>query len=148
MYSSPRDIKQSFKSLLTKAANLAKDAPLLIGGDFNAPHYAWKYVYSAIKGERLWQQALDLNLSLITDPSYPTRCGTSTCRDSTPDLTFVRGVQESSWSNSNTDFGSDHYILMITLVVANKKRSAHLGSLIGMHLGHEERRESVMRRER
>ncbi|KAH6941770.1 hypothetical protein HPB50_023576 [Hyalomma asiaticum] len=33
LYSSPREIKQSFKSLLTKAANLAKDAPLLIGGD-------------------------------------------------------------------------------------------------------------------
>ncbi|KAH6928589.1 hypothetical protein HPB50_017333 [Hyalomma asiaticum] len=29
--------------------------------------------------------------------------------------------KESSWSNSNIDFGSDHYILMITLVVANKK---------------------------
>lgn len=95
LYSSPKYSRQCFKAILTKVAKLARDAPLLVGGDFNAPHQTWGYPFSSGKGKKLWTHASDLNLTLITDPECPTRCGTSSCRDSTPALTFVRAIAES-----------------------------------------------------
>lgn len=121
LYSSPKESRQSFKAILTKVARLAGNAPLIVGGDFNAPHQAWKYPYSTGKGERLWTHASDLSLTLITDPGHPTRCGTSTCRDSTPDLTFVRGIEKPSWVNTDIDLGSDHYIVVVSFEVVCKK---------------------------
>lgn len=115
VYSSPSDMKQSFRALLNKTMAVTKHAPLIIGGDFNAPHQTWGYRWNTKKGDGLWHLATDLNLSLITDPAYPTRCGTSTCRDSTPDLTFVSNLANAGWNNSNIDLGSDHYILQIVL---------------------------------
>lgn len=107
-------MRQSFRALFNKALSVAKTAPLIIGGDFNAPYHTWGYSWNTKKGEGLWSLAVDLGLCLITDPAYPTRCGTSTCRDSTPDLTFVNS-RGATWENSNMDLGSDHYILHITI---------------------------------
>lgn len=41
VYSPPSDQRQSFHSLFMKAASLARESPLVIAGDFNAPHNAW-----------------------------------------------------------------------------------------------------------
>lgn len=43
VYSAPSDYHQSFKALISKASALAKNKPLIIAGDFNAPHAAWGY---------------------------------------------------------------------------------------------------------
>ncbi|XP_037526368.1 uncharacterized protein LOC119403510 [Rhipicephalus sanguineus] len=59
----------------------------MVGGDFNAPNEAWGYGYTTAKGRRLWQDLHDAELTHITDPTAPTRTGTSTARDTTPDLT-------------------------------------------------------------
>lgn len=122
LYSSPKDTRQAFRGILGKIARLAKDSPLIVGGDFNAPHQAWGYAYPSSKGDRLHTTASDLDFTLITDPETPTRCGTSTCRDTTPDLTFVRGVEKCAWHNSGIDLGSDHYILRIDAELPGKKQ--------------------------
>ncbi|XP_049270134.1 uncharacterized protein LOC119385971 [Rhipicephalus sanguineus] len=88
--SAPPQHQHRFLSLFKKALNLAGRNPLVIGGDFNAPHTGWGYKHSSIKGRNLWQDSHDLDLTLITDPSFPTRLGTSTARDTTPDLTFTK----------------------------------------------------------
>lgn len=111
VYSSPNDLRQRFKALLRKAISLAGTNPLVIAGDFNAPHYTWGYMYNTVKGKELWQNATDLDLTLVTDKSFPTRLGTSSCRDSTPDLTFVKNLSKAQWTNTAVDLGSDHYIL-------------------------------------
>lgn len=113
VYSSPKDTRQSFRALFNKTLTIAKNSPLIIGGDFNAPYQAWGYLWNTKKGQCLWDLATDLGLCLITDPDFPTRCGTSTCRDTTPDLTFVNNAANATWENSGTDLGSDHYILHI-----------------------------------
>lgn len=122
LYSSPKDTRQGFRGILGKIANIAKDSPLIVGGDFNAPHQAWGYAYPSSKGERLYTSASDLDLTLITDPETPTRCGTSSCRDTTPDLTFVRGIEKCGWYNSGIDLGSDHYVLRINAELPGKKQ--------------------------
>ncbi|KAH6942675.1 hypothetical protein HPB50_009226 [Hyalomma asiaticum] len=65
------------------------------------------------KGKDLWNLAVDLGLCLITDPAYPTRCRTSLCRDTPPNLTFVHNDTKAMWENSGMDLGSDHYIVRI-----------------------------------
>ncbi|KAG0419682.1 hypothetical protein HPB47_003942 [Ixodes persulcatus] len=59
-------------------------------------------------------------LSLITDPAYPTRTGSSVTRDTTPDLTFFRGIGRTGavgWRNTGQDLGSDHFIVEATIPI-------------------------------
>lgn len=121
IYSSPNDRRQRFKALLRKAVNLAGSNPLIVAGDFNAPFHTWGYRYDTNKGKELWQNATDLDLTLITDAKFPTRIGTSSCRDSTPDLTFVKNIAEAKWHNLAEDLGSDHYINATQFSIAGRK---------------------------
>nr|XP_054931769.1 uncharacterized protein LOC129387075 [Dermacentor andersoni] len=47
--------------------------------------------------------------------------GTSSCRDSTPDLTFVKNLSKAQWTNTAVDLGSDHYILATHFPTAPKR---------------------------
>lgn len=49
IYSSPNDMRQSFRALFNKALSVAKTAPLIIGGDFNAPYHTWGYSWNTKK---------------------------------------------------------------------------------------------------
>ncbi|KAG0412943.1 hypothetical protein HPB47_009912 [Ixodes persulcatus] len=51
------------------------------------------------------------DLTLLTDPSTPTRLGTSVARDTCPDLTMYRGTKPCTWRNLEEQLGSDHSIL-------------------------------------
>ena len=121
VYSSPKDLRQHFKALLSKAVQLSIGSPLIIAGDFNAPHHTWGYSYDTRKGEDLWRETMNQDLMLVTDPAFPTRCGTSSSRDTAPDLAFVRNVAEAKWTKLNVDFGSDHYHLATVLRVARTR---------------------------
>lgn len=117
VYSSPSDHRQSFASIITKATSMARGAPLIVAGDFNAPHEAWGYARPMPKGERLLEAVTKCSLELVTDPRYPTRLGTSVARDTTPDLTFVKNVRGAEWRNLHENLGSDHYILAVTIPI-------------------------------
>lgn len=115
-------------------------APIVVAGDFNAPHHAWGYPRTEPKGADLWQTASDLNLTLVTDPAFPTRTGNSCSRDSTPDLTFVGSEGEVSWVNLGIDLGSDHCILSTTIQLQGKPPERSL-SRIGISFVKSDRRE-------
>ncbi|KAG0436140.1 hypothetical protein HPB47_018122 [Ixodes persulcatus] len=104
----------------SEAPGKAGGSPLLVAGDFNAPHRAWSYSRSTRKGDDLWQAAANHDLTLVTDPAFPTRIGNSCSRDITPDLTFVKNVGAVSWHNLNEDLGSDHNILATFINVKSK----------------------------
>ncbi|KAH9360409.1 hypothetical protein HPB48_021987 [Haemaphysalis longicornis] len=127
VYDSPSDYKQSFNTLISKAATLATDVPIVMAGDFNAAHEAWGYQKTTVqkKGSRLLQAVTDCSFNLITDPQFPTRIGTSVTRDTTPDLTFRKNIQEATWRNTLENLGSDHYILATTLQVGAQKPRQH-----------------------
>ncbi|XP_077553513.1 uncharacterized protein LOC144168388 [Haemaphysalis longicornis] len=55
------------------------------------------------------------NLALLNEPDTPTSMGTSTSRDTTPDLTLLSGTLDVSWRNTGVNLGSDHDILNITI---------------------------------
>lgn len=93
----------------------------MIGGDFNAQHAAWGYKIETQKGRNLWLDAQQEGLTLVTDPSVPTRIGTSVCADTTPDLTFTKNIRDTQWTNTQHDFGSDHNILEITVRAGPRK---------------------------
>lgn len=91
VYSNPKDYCQKFKIILRATNNLARGAaPMVVGGDFNAPHQVWGYRRDTAKGRDLLHEATEQGYTLITDHKQATRTApTSTQRDSTPDLTFV-----------------------------------------------------------
>ncbi|KAG0435541.1 hypothetical protein HPB47_018423 [Ixodes persulcatus] len=105
----------SLSNPLRKALNAAGGSPLVIGGDFNLPHTGWGYKHCSAEGRNLWQDSHDLGFTLITDPTFHTRLGTSTARDTTPDLAFTKNVVNAQWRNTQYDLGSDHLIIEITL---------------------------------
>lgn len=117
IYSSPADYRQAYASILAKAVALAKGSPLVVAGDFNAPHGAWGYTRQSAKGVNLLQAVTDYSLQLLTDPHYPTRTGSSVQHDTTPDLAFVKNVTGAKWQNLQENLGSDHFIISITLEV-------------------------------
>ncbi|XP_077557322.1 uncharacterized protein LOC144172510 [Haemaphysalis longicornis] len=90
-------------------------------GDFNAPYGLWGYVYDTTKGRNLWQDANEMDLTLVTDKAFPTRIGNSATRDTTPDLAFVKNVEDVGWENTAMEFGSDHYILETHFKVARSR---------------------------
>lgn len=121
LYSSPRKRHQQFKNILDKAQQLAENKQLIVCGDFNAAHTAWGYVRCDRKGRDLLEHVEELDLTIITDKRYPTRLGNSVCRDTTPDLTLTKNIQAAKWLNTGQNFGSDHYIIEVTLEVNKSK---------------------------
>ncbi|XP_077523238.1 uncharacterized protein LOC144134142 [Amblyomma americanum] len=78
---------------------------------------AWGYNKYTAKGRDLYQDAMELDFTLITDPTHPTRIGNSVSRDTSPDLTFVKNDVRGAitWRNTGTDLGSDHTIVEISI---------------------------------
>ncbi|XP_075526245.1 uncharacterized protein LOC142557943 [Dermacentor variabilis] len=124
VYSAPRNRVQRFKLLLQKASKLAGDHPLIVAGDFNAPYQVWGYKHDTVKGKDLWQNAAEFDITLVTDPAFPTRIGMSTCRDTTPDLCVVKNAAKPSWYNLAEDLGSDHYINQVVFEVEGRRPKA------------------------
>ncbi|KAH6941752.1 hypothetical protein HPB50_023141 [Hyalomma asiaticum] len=123
IYSNPKHKKHRFLTLFKRALNIAERNPIIIGGDFNAPHTAWGYSYVFPKGRNLWFDSQQEGLTLITNPSTPTRAGTSSTKDSTPDLTFTRNTSATTWQNTFEDLGSDHYIIAIRVQGGPRKQT-------------------------
>ncbi|KAH7938930.1 hypothetical protein HPB52_002480 [Rhipicephalus sanguineus] len=91
--SSPGGRSRSIWSFTLTCAVRAAKSPFLVLGDFNVKHLDWGYPKTDGPGTRLWQLAHDLRLTLLTNPTQPTRVGNSVCRDTTPDLSYCRYVR-------------------------------------------------------
>ncbi|KAG0427162.1 hypothetical protein HPB47_025836 [Ixodes persulcatus] len=122
LYGNPKLHKVDYMTLLRSAVRAAGKEPLVIAGDFNAPHPGWGYKYVTPKGRKLFEGINQERLTLLTEPDQPTRTGTSTCRDTCPDLTLVKNVGSADWKNLAEQLGSNHCILETTLREAGYKR--------------------------
>ncbi|XP_077546352.1 uncharacterized protein LOC144158997 [Haemaphysalis longicornis] len=133
IYSSPSHRRQIFKALLHKACRTAgRDDNLIKCGDFNAHNQPWGYTTNNAKGNSLLTDATEEGFTLIKDPTYPTRTGNSTCRDTTPDLTFVRisqGGRTPSWINTGHNLGSDHLMIEVTIPLKGKSHEKRIHKL-------------------
>ncbi|KAH7953651.1 hypothetical protein HPB49_010880 [Dermacentor silvarum] len=117
VYSSPsqRNRTHTFNALFREAMSKAASNPLLICGDFNAPHTQWGYGADSPKGKRLAGLMDELGLTVLNEPASHTRIGQGVCRDTSPDLSVWSGADMVTWSNSFEDLGSDHRILCVTV---------------------------------
>lgn len=127
IYSNPKHNGQKFKTLFgkikaikTKAERELAEAGsslAVICGDFNAPHEELGYTRTTTKGRDLLDAAAKEDFVLSNDPNQHTRIGTSTVRDTTPDLAFTSTGTENAveWRNTGENLGSDHYILELEI---------------------------------
>lgn len=120
VYSSPKHRKDRFNRLFSLTRKEAGPHALIIVGDFNAPHAAWGYKKSSVKGTDLWDQAQQHHLNILNDANTVTRVGNSAQADTSPDLTFTLHTKEENWNNTGHTLGSDHYI--IETVIAHTGR--------------------------
>lgn len=121
-YHPPKNRGIVASKLIVKAQKHARSSPLIIVGDFNAHHPAWGYKSCDKKGTSLWTTSLELGLTLLTDPERPTRVGNSICRNTSPDLTFIKNIEFAKWENTETNAGSDHYIIATTFPLSKMKK--------------------------
>ncbi|KAG0420518.1 hypothetical protein HPB47_003455 [Ixodes persulcatus] len=104
-----------FQRLFTKVAAIAGGRTWLTLGDFNAAHTAWGYTRVDNQGRKLYQVIEAEQFTILTDPGQPTRRGNVRQRDTTPDLAFLKHGGPATWRNTQTDLGSDHYIIEIKI---------------------------------
>ncbi|KAM7315153.1 hypothetical protein ISCGN_004936 [Ixodes scapularis] len=114
VYSNPESPRDCVQKLFKEALKIFGHDPIILGGDFNAAHTIGGYRYTTPKGKGIFNTMYREGLTLLTDPITPTRTGTSSCRDTCPDHTFVKNVKDAKWENYNENLGSDHFILKTT----------------------------------
>ncbi|KAH7941331.1 hypothetical protein HPB49_012339 [Dermacentor silvarum] len=117
MYSPPISRAHRFGTLIAKTLQLVQHRSLQIVGDINAAHIGCGYLTSTPKGKCLLNRPQQHRLTLTANHSYPTRIGTSTTRDTTPDLTFARNIPQWEWQNLNETPGSDHRVAQLQIQV-------------------------------
>lgn len=120
VYSKPKDKKHKFDTLFVSARKEAGRHPLVIVGDFNAPHQAWGYRTSTPKGRGLWELIQDSHLTVHNNIDTPTRLGNSVAMDTTPDLTLSLRARNVDWLRLDENLGSDHYIVQTSLSFQHK----------------------------
>ncbi|XP_075739149.1 uncharacterized protein LOC142784609 [Rhipicephalus microplus] len=135
---SPAERNLTQSNMLKEAVRkqLAGSNVTLLCGNFNAQHTAWGYPYTTAKGHSLYDETMDAGYQLLNDPNAPTRNGTSSQRDTNPDLAFIstasalRGV---TWRNTGETLGSDHCILEITIPIAESTQRAQQQQIVDWH---------------
>ncbi|XP_077505349.1 uncharacterized protein LOC144115080 [Amblyomma americanum] len=123
VYMPPKPRKGDFTDLLLAASHKAQCNQFVIVGDFNAPHREWGYCDNTARGQSIVKAIHTLGLELLTNPVLPTREGNSVSRDSCPDLTLVKNVSHSKWTNLIETLGSDHCILSTPIPSSKIRKS-------------------------
>ncbi|XP_050022658.1 uncharacterized protein [Dermacentor andersoni] len=114
-YCRPSQRQYDFETTVNQAKRLAGYRPLLVLGDFNAPHPTWGYKCQSKRGKALAKGMEDQEMALLNEPGAVTRKGNSVNRDTTPDLSGMAGSLEVAWRNEDVDLGSDHSIISVTI---------------------------------
>lgn len=127
IYSSPRNTQHTFHDIFQSALQHAGHQPLLIMGDFNAPHIAWGYSRTTRKGRLLWEAIQQLHLTTHNDPDLATRIGNSVQRDTAPDITCSHRLGPATWHPLPHTLGSDHFIteLHTTIHISSDEHPQH-----------------------
>ncbi|KAH9368066.1 hypothetical protein HPB48_001034 [Haemaphysalis longicornis] len=102
----PSKKQQGIEDTLREALQLAGSCPLLVLGDLNAVHKLCGYTYNNKRGKDLLNVIKSQNLALANDPHTPTRTRHSLSRDTSPDLSLLRGSLDIALANTMKNTGS------------------------------------------
>lgn len=86
--------------------------PVLVGGDFNAPHTSWGYANDSGRGRQVYSRFRDSSYVLLNEAHVSTRPLTA---PNTPDLTWWQGHGLPRWTAEPDCWGSDHTPIHIHL---------------------------------
>ncbi|KAH9367642.1 hypothetical protein HPB48_013646 [Haemaphysalis longicornis] len=111
VYCRPKCSPQALNDTLEVARKKAGRHQLIVSGDFNAAHPLWGYAYANPRGNYLHKYIDDKAWVILNELNIPTRTGTSTCRDTTPDLSLSNKQVACVWRNKQEALGSDHSII-------------------------------------
>ncbi|KAG0444039.1 hypothetical protein HPB47_014246 [Ixodes persulcatus] len=89
--------------------------PILVGGDFNAPHREWGYQYNTRRGDQVRNTMIDAAFTLLNQPRVSTCIASTTARTHAPDLTWWIGPGVPQWRAEPDTWGSDHMPIKIGL---------------------------------
>lgn len=90
--------------------------PILVAGDFNAPHTTWGYAASSARGTCVYDNFVDANFTLLNDVSVPTRRRERRhTPPQSPDLSWWLGSMTVSWACEPDCWGSDHHPIHLGL---------------------------------
>lgn len=96
--------------------------PILVGGDFNAPHREWGYQYNTRRGDQVRNTMVDAAFTLLNQPGVSTCIASTTARTHAPDLTWWIGPGVPQWRAEPDTWGSDHMPIKIGLHSACLKK--------------------------
>lgn len=116
IYCKPKKKQAQIRNIVKQPVATAGSCPLVIVGDFNAAHPIWGYRYSNKRGNELAAIIEEEDLTLLTDSTWPTRVGNSVTTDTCPDLSLTRITPQAVWTNTEENLGSDHLILVPTVL--------------------------------
>ncbi|KAL1473352.1 hypothetical protein MTO96_038752 [Rhipicephalus appendiculatus] len=105
VYCQPSRWQYEFDCIVSQAKGLVGTRPLLILGDFNAPHTMRGYKFQSKSGKVSVKAMEDHEMALLNEPDVTTRRGNSASRNTTPDLTWSSGTRDVTWRNGNVDLG-------------------------------------------
>ncbi|KAG0435218.1 hypothetical protein HPB47_018615 [Ixodes persulcatus] len=94
VYNPPSDNLRDLDKFLREVKKVPKGQKLLVVGGFNAPHVACGYHKTNKKGTDVHNAAQHHQLTLWNDPQCTTRIGNSISRDTSPELTLSKGIQQ------------------------------------------------------
>ncbi|KAL3247565.1 hypothetical protein MRX96_056992 [Rhipicephalus microplus] len=114
VYCRPSQRQYVFDCIVSQVKGLAGTRPLLILGDFNAPHTTCGYKFQSKRGKALAKLMEDHEMALLNEPNVTTRRGNSVTRDTTLDLTWLSGTLDVTSTKEDVDLGSDHSVIGIT----------------------------------
>ncbi|KAM7313879.1 uncharacterized protein ISCGN_003666 [Ixodes scapularis] len=143
VYSPPRYVVQDFRSLFREASTIVGGNALVLVGDFNARHTSWGYQEDSKKGKQLAAAIDNERLEIINDLLRPTRTGNSINRDTNPDLTKIKNLDQHkvTWKNTEETIGSDHAIIEISVEASTNRRKIGASKMTNWnkfrHLGPE-----------
>lgn len=97
--------------------------PILIGGDFNAPHPAWGYNMASARGSDLLKIMENARFTLLNDTTQSTRRSTSTrMPPHSPDLAWWLGPTAVTWRREPDCWGSDHHPIYLDISSSPSRR--------------------------
>ncbi|KAH9367359.1 hypothetical protein HPB48_010154 [Haemaphysalis longicornis] len=111
VYCRPKRSPQALNDTLEVARKKAGRHQLIVSGDFNVAHPLWGYAYANPRGKYLHKYIDDKAWVILNELNIPTRTGTSTCHDTTPDLSLSNKQVTCVWRNKQEALGSDHSII-------------------------------------